>query len=163
MLDRLVDRLKQLQADSATRIDAVTVRGWASPDGSSRFNCRLAETRARRTAVTLARRTALPEALFAFEGGGIDWQRLEEAVERSAELPDRDEVLHILRHTPVRVIRDGKVVDGRKRQLCLLRGGYPYLSLYKHYFPALRRADICAAFTTELKSPPPQKSRKTAC
>ncbi len=67
-LDRLVDRLRRLQADPATRIDAVTIRGWASPDGSSRFNRQLAETRARRTADTLARRTALPEALFAFEG-----------------------------------------------------------------------------------------------
>lgn len=153
-LDRLVDRLRRLQADPATRIDAVTIRGWASPDGSSRFNRQLAETRARRTADTLARRTALPEALFAFEGGGIDWQRLEEAVERSAELPDRDEVLHILRHTPVWVIRDGKVVDSRKRRLGMLRGGNPYHTLCERHFPSLRRADICAAFTTDLKSPP---------
>lgn len=154
VLDRLTERLRQLREAPATRITAVTIEGYASPDGTSLFNTRLAEARARNTANSLAARTALPESLFSVKGCGIDWEGLERAVDRSTELPQREAVLRILRHTPVWVIRDGKVVDGRKRQLGMLDGGRPYHALVDRTFPALRRADIRAAYTVALQSPP---------
>lgn len=55
---------------------------------------------------------------------GVDWDGLERLVEQS-DMPHRDTVLHILRHTPEWVLTNGVVTDSRKRQLGMLAGGGP--------------------------------------
>lgn len=55
---------------------------------------------------------------------GVDWDGLERLVEQS-DMPHRDTVLHILRHTPEWVLTNGVVTDSRKRQLGMLAGGSP--------------------------------------
>ena len=50
----------------------------------------------------------------------------------------KEEVLHILDHTPVWVFdKAGRVVDGRKKQLMDLRGGMPYTYMLENFFPEL--------------------------
>ncbi len=72
---------------------------------------------------------------------GVDWEGLAQLVEAS-DMPYRNEVLDILANTPVWVIRDGKVVDGRNRQLQRLAGGRVWWYMYEHFFPELRSSSI---------------------
>lgn len=68
---------------------------------------------------------------------GVDWDGLERLVEQS-DMPHRDTVLHILRHTPEWVLTNGVVTDSRKRQLSMLAGGSPWRYMERHFFPSLR-------------------------
>lgn len=68
---------------------------------------------------------------------GVDWDGLERLVEQS-DMPHRDTVLHILRHTPEWVLTNGVVTDSRKRQLGMLAGGSPWRYMERHFFPSLR-------------------------
>lgn len=68
---------------------------------------------------------------------GVDWDGLERLVEQS-DMPHRDTVLHILRHTPEWVLTNGVVTDSRKRQLGMLAGGGPWRYMERHFFPSLR-------------------------
>ena len=115
--------------------------------------------RARKVVRYLADRAALPDTLLAAEGGGVDWRHLAEEASACPELPDKEEGLRILENTPVREVRDGRVVDGRKRRLRMLQGGIPYKYLYKGAFPALRRADIRAVVSGGSQLPPPSSSK----
>ena len=157
-LDSLADRLQSLCAAADGRISGILVKGWTSPEGKDRLNERLSENRAREVVRYLAGRAALPDSLLEAGGGGGDWQRLAEKASACPDLPDRGEVLRILENTPVWVVRNGRVVDGRKHRLGMLHGGIPYNHLYKEAFPALRRADIRAVVSGGLQSPPPRIS-----
>ncbi len=143
-LDRFADRLRTLCGDADGRVVSIEVEGWASPEGVHRRNGRLSEARARNVARYLAECTGFSDAHFAIEGRGIDWARLETAVAEDDRVPAREAVLHVLRETPVWIFTDGRVTDGRKRQLGMLRGGRPYEYMAERIFPDLRRVDICA-------------------
>lgn len=158
-LDSLADRLQSLRAAADGRISGILIKGWASPEGEDLLNERLSVNRARKVVRYLADRAALPDTLLAAEGGGVDWRHLAEEASACPELPDKEEVLRILENTPVREVRDGRVVDGRKRRLRMLQGGIPYKYLYKGAFPALRRADIRAVVSGGSQLPPPSSSK----
>ena len=53
---------------------------------------------------------------------GEAWDGAIKAVEEG-DMPHKDEALEIMRNTPENVIKDGKVVDTRKRQMMNLAGG----------------------------------------
>ena len=87
-------------------------------------------------------------------------------------MPARDEVLHILRNTPVWVVENGKVVDSRKRRLGMLQGGRPWNYMEEHFFPELRRSTVrviyeCAAKPDEGENQPavqvPASPSRTEC
>ena len=160
-LDSLADRLQSLCAAADGRVSGILVKGWTSPEGADRLNERLSESRARGVVRYLADRAALPDSLLEAGGGGVDWQHLAEEASACPDLPDRGEVLRILENTPVWVVRNGRVVDGRKRRLGMLHGGIPYNHLYKEAFPALRRADIRAVVSGGPQFPPPSHERSS--
>ena len=158
-LDRFADRLRTICAADDARVSRITVNGWASPDGVSVENGRLSENRARNTARYLADRAALGSSLLCISGHGIDWERLEASASLETDLPHREAVLDVLRNTPVWIFREGRVIDGRMRQLGMLYGGVPYNYLYEHLFPALRRADVCAVVSVGTPPPPALPNR----
>jgi len=70
-------------------------------------------------------------------------------------VPYRDEVLRVLRDTPVWVFDDdNKVVGSRKKALMDLRGGRPYRWLYNNIFPTLRNSVAILLYT---KRPRPER------
>ena len=140
-MERLSESLLRLGTDSEAVITGIRIRGSASPDGLAKSNAVLARKRAANIARYLSENTSLPDSLFAIDAVGVDWERLEELVERS-DMPYRDEVLHVLRTTPEWICRDGKVVDGRKRRLGMLHGGRAYEYMYRNIFPALRSGNL---------------------
>ena len=121
-LAAFASHVESLQRDTLVRVKSIRVTGTASPDGTSRSNERLSENRAKNIIAWFEERFSFPGVSFDAHAEGIDWAGLTALVETS-EMPYRDEVLNILYNTPEWIIRDGRVVDGRKRQLGLLRGG----------------------------------------
>lgn len=64
-------------------------------------------------------------------------------VEKDPTVPAREQVLTILRRTPLWVYdTNGKIVDGRKKQLMDLRGGTVYRVLQERFFAELRNVYI---------------------
>ena len=140
-LDRFIGRLWELRADTTYRIEGLTFVGAASPEGNAVMNNRLSARRAENILAHIRTRLELPDSLVRVVSLGIDWDGLTALVEAS-QMPYRDEVLDILYHTPEWIYRDGKIVDGRKRRLEMLRGGQAWWYMCEHLFPELRSSDV---------------------
>lgn len=140
-LDRFIGRLWELQADTACRIERLTFVGAASPEGNTAMNRRLSARRAENILAHIRTQIELPDSLVSVVSLGIDWEGLTAQVEAS-QMPYRDEVLDILYHTPEWILRDGKIVDGRKRRLEMLCGGQAWWYMCGQFFPKLRSSDV---------------------
>ena len=140
-LAAFVDSVRTLQGSASCRVKTFRIVGTASPEGVSVLNKRLSENRAKNLVAWIEEYISLEGATLDIQALGIDWERLERQVVAS-DMPYRDEVLEILRNTPVWVIRDGKVVDSRNRQLGMLRGGRAWRYMEEYFFPELRSAGV---------------------
>ncbi len=140
-LAAFADSVRILQQDASRRIKTLRIVGMSSPEGSAVRNEILAEKRAKNLVAWVEEHISTEGAALDIQGLGIDWEGLERLVAAS-DMPYRDEVLEILRNTPVWIFRDGKIVDGRYRQLGMLRGGNPWWYMYEHFFPELRSAGL---------------------
>lgn len=154
-LAAFVDSVRTLQGSASCRVKTFRIVGTASPEGVSVLNKRLSENRAKNLVEWIEEYISLEGATLDIQALGIDWERLERQVVAS-DMPYRDEVLEILRNTPVWVIRDGKVVDSRNRQLGMLRGGRAWRYMEEHFFPELRSAGVRLVCEIECPVPAPQ-------
>ena len=135
-LERFIRTLRE--EHGADRLESVVIRSWASPEGVNRLNGVLSERRADSLKSYLVRHAGIPDSLICIHGEGIAWDMLRQMVAAS-DILYKEEVLHILDHTPVWVFdKAGRVVDGRKKQLMDLRGGMPYTYMLENFFPELR-------------------------
>lgn len=136
--------------NAASNIERITVRSYTSPDGSNAANERLSRNRCRTISEYLLNETGIDPSLIHTEAEGIAWDELTRMVEADAGVPYREEVLELLRTTPVWVFDDdNRVVGGRKKSLMELRGGVPYRWLYTNIFPALRNAVAVSLFVKQ--------------
>lgn len=156
-LDSFSRRLSSFRGDTALQIRSVRVVSGASPEGSSEINRSLSERRSAAIRSYLEKRGSLEGYAFDVESRGVNWEELAALVE-SSDMPNRDEVLEILYHTPEFVIREGEVVDSRQRQLGMLHGGQPWHYMEERFFPELRASGVHVVFETgemEASSPEP--------
>ena len=144
-MSELTDTLRRLQQDSLCRIKSIRIVAGASPEGNTDYNRQLSKMRADQTTAYLRKKLSLADSLLSTESLGIDWQGLAAIVDTSSMLY-KDEALNILRHTPEWILRDGQVVDGRKRQLQTLHNGTVWHYMYSNYFPQLRMAYITVTY-----------------
>ena len=157
-LDTFFQQVAELRRDTMRRVHSVRIMAFSSPEGSSDCNSRLSERRAFRLADLLHRSTDLPDSLFEIVARGVNWEGLTDLVDTS-DMPYRDEVLNILRNTPEWVVRNGVVVDGRKRRLGMLHGGRAWQYMYEHFFPKLRGSDVRVVYRiTPLPEPVVQQT-----
>lgn len=140
-LDVFVARLREANYDTLRQIRSVRIIGAASPEGVSKLNERLSAKRAENLIAWFEEHLSLPGLRYDVESRGVDWKGLTLLVEDS-DMPYRNEVLDILLNTPVWVIRNGKVVDSRHRQLGMLHGGRAWRYMEEHFFPELRSAGM---------------------
>ena len=121
-------------ADSSLyfRFHSVKVNGYASPSGSSAYNLRLSESRARAIAISLS--PLFPDASLTRQGNGEDWDRLSSMVSTST-IDCKDVVFSIIGATPF------DATDA-KSALKSLDSGTVYRRLSNEFFPSLRRADV---------------------
>lgn len=156
-LDSFSRRLASFRGDTTFQIRSVRVVSGASPEGSSKINRSLSERRATAIRSYLEKRVSLDGHAFEVESPGVDWEGLASLVE-SSDMSYRDEVLEILYHTPEFVIREGKVVDSRQRQLGMLHGGEPWRYMEERFFPELRASGVLVVVETgreDTSSPEP--------
>lgn len=122
------------------KIDKIVIHSYASPDGSSGANEKLAERRAEELKKYLVSESNIPADLIVYQSKGIAWDALRQAVSAS-EVSWKDDVLYILDNTPEWIYdENGKIVDGRKKQLMDLQGGRPYNDMMESFFPELRNS-----------------------
>lgn len=138
-LKKITDMMDGVNKDASVSVKAIHVIGFASPEGSPKFNKYLSEARAGALVEYLRPRFQFPREMYHVEFGGENWLGLQKAVEES-QMQYKDEVLHII--TTVAEAPDAGNKTSRKKQLMDLRGGKPYLYMHKEYFPSLRTA-VC--------------------
>lgn len=140
-LESFIARMHRLYTERRFAIKSIRIVGGASPEGNSKFNRLLSDKRAEAITSYLRSYMALPDSLIQVISPGVDWEGLERLVEAS-DLEYRDEILNIVRNTPEWIVKDGKVVDGRKRQLMMLKGGKAWWEMYDKLFPTLRSSAL---------------------
>lgn len=135
---RQVDEMKR---DSQRKILQVNIVSGASPEGSTDLNWKLSKSRAEQISDYMRSTLHFTYPLVDVRPKGIDWGSLEKLISESY-IPDRDEVLFIIRFVPEWISRGGKVVDGRKHQLQMLNGGRTWQYIYDNMFPELRYSAV---------------------
>lgn len=140
-LESFARRVAALREIPGNRLRIVRISTSSSPDGNAASNQRLSERRAASIVDYVRHTISLPDSLVEVLSFGEDWEDLIRLVEESS-MPYREEALDILRNTPVWVVRNGVVVDGRKRQLQALHGGQVWRYMYEHMFPELRNSRV---------------------
>lgn len=134
-------RLETFRTDTTCRMQSVLITSGASPEGGAAINKRLAKERAANITSFLRRNAELDTLRFETSIHNVDWCGLEKLV-MASDMPYRQEVLDILHNTPEWVIRNGRVVDSRQRQLGMLAGGQPWHYMEEHFFPELRYSAV---------------------
>ena len=141
-LGNLVGCINMIMASGDSRVERIIVGGFASPEGSTALNDRLAFERA----VTLKRyimdNTAIRDDQVAVFNGSVDWRGLRMRIARS-NMEEKDELLALIDNTPV---EPTIVSPGRLEALRRLRGGSTYFRLQLEHFPYLRTGAFIKVF-----------------
>lgn len=136
-LDKIIATIDSVRADKDITVTSLSIKGYASPEGSYAGNARLAA----------GRTEALKEyvsGLYHFDAGFIrtssepeDWEGLRRYVEKSG-LAHKQEILAL--------IDSGEEPDRKERRI---RSAYPedYRILLRDCYPALRRSDYRIEYT----------------
>ncbi len=138
-LDAFIERVRSAQ--EANILKNVTIRSYCSPEGTDGFNKRLTKERCDIVAELIEQRAGVNRNMINKIPVGVDWSELRRLVAETPEVPSRSKILQILDNTPIYVFdSNGRIIDGRKKQLMDLRGGRPYNWMIKNIFPELRNA-----------------------
>lgn len=128
---------------SVSLIDTLIVTSYASPDGNSFYNRRLAHLRAVAVKGYLVwKYPYLDQYRILIRPQGEDWEGLRQLVNADTSVPDREDVLAIL----------DDVSDHIQSKILLRRLNCGYASRYinRYLLPKLRNAAVC---TIQLKQP----------
>lgn len=138
-LQKIISTIDTVRNDPNATIRAVTIKGYASPEGKYANNARLAEGRA-------AALLNYVKKLYHFDGVDLgvdsepeDWAGLDSLV-RISDMKAKNEILA--------VIRDASISDpdARNSKLQRIQGGTVYRELLQQYYPALRHSDYVVRY-----------------
>lgn len=135
-LERFIKAIKDVF--NSGRLDKVTVKSYASPDGSNEANLLLSERRVDSLKAYILRNSGIPESSVIGKSGGIAWDLLRQIVAAS-DIQWKEDILNVLDNTPMWIYDEsGKLIGGKKKELMDLDGGKAYKYLYDNIFPTLR-------------------------
>lgn len=136
-LERIHASIDTILHDRDFRITRITLRGYASPEGSYRSNARLAEGRTEALKKYVQSRYGFADTLFATASVPENWEGLRQYVAGSS-LADRDGLLAL--------IDSDRDPDAKERAV---RSSYPeaYATLLAECYPGLRRTDYRIDYT----------------
>lgn len=137
-LQTIVSTIDSVKNDPDTRISTVSVKGFASPEGSYALNRRLAMERTKALMQYVQQLYAFPAGVVRTAYEAEDWEGVKEYVEKSA-LPHRTELLAL--------INDANLSPDRKDWR--MKTAYPadYRLLLADCYPSLRRSDYAVGYT----------------
>ncbi len=144
-INRMISFLDSLRNDTTVQIKSVTFRGSASPEGSSALNKRLASLRLASLEGLVRSRINLPDSIVHYEQDYIAWESLVNMLNAS-DLKHRQEAMHIIQETPIWIVKNGRVMDGRVKQLMEVNYGRTWHEMVRRFFPEMRNA--CAMVVT---------------
>ena len=133
--------IQTIKGNPCVQLQHIRILSAASPEGNSALNKRVAKRRGERLRDYLKETLVLPDSIFTVSSAGEDWQGLAALIAKE-KTPWRNKALQIIRHTPEWVTRNGKVVDGRKRQLQNLDGGKAWKYMLDNHFYTLRTGAV---------------------
>lgn len=139
-LDKIKKGIEAVRNNKFATITGVSIKGYASPEGSYANNARLAEGRAEALLSYVESLYDFGNARMRVDSEPEDWAGLEKAVAQS-DLPDKAELLAIIRAD------EPADYDQREWKLKTLNGGTSYRKLLSEVYPALRHSDYTVDFT----------------
>ena len=137
-LETLKQGIRSIGDNPNTVLQHIKILSAASPEGNSKLNKRLARRRGERLRDYLKEMLNLPDSVFMVSSAGEDWEGLALKIQKE-NAPWSRKALYIIRNTPEWIVRNGKVVDGRKRQLQNLDGGKAWKYMLANHFDRQRR------------------------
>ncbi len=137
----LTQGIQTIKGNPCVQLQHIRILSAASPEGNSALNKRVAKRRGERLRDYLKETLVLPDSIFTVSSAGEDWQGLAALIAKE-KTPWRNKALQIIRHTPEWITRNGKVVDGRKRQLQNLDGGKAWKYMLDNHFYTLRTGAV---------------------
>lgn len=135
-LQSIRSTIDAVKNDSDTKITALTIKGYASPEGSYANNTRLAKGRTEALKEYVRELYAFPESLMSTAYEPEDWEGLERFVEKST-LDNRAGILDIIHSDLAPDAKDAKI-----------KSTYPadYAYLLQNVYPALRHSDYTVVY-----------------
>ena len=136
-LAKIENTINRIKNDADVTITRITIKGYASPEGSYAANKRLAEGRTRSLVDYLKKEYPLDGNLFALDYEAEDWAGLRAFIAKS-DRNDKDVLLELV---------DSDInADTKERRL---RAEYPeaYRYLLQECFPSLRHSDYKVEYT----------------
>ena len=140
-LERLKEGIRGMEGNPNIVLQRIKILSGASPEGATTLNKRLARRRGERLRDYLREKLILPDSIFVLSSLGEDWQGLVQELAK-ADVPWKDKALNIIENTPVWIVKNGKVVDGRKRRLQNLNGGKAWNYMLANHFETLRSGTV---------------------
>ena len=154
VLQRFAEEVKMYYNDPSAHFGQIQILSGVSPEGSKAVNDRIAKQRAQ-AIVNWINKEIKADVGFRVEVLGVDWAKLIELVEKDPKVPYREEVLKVLKTTPVVTIKNGVEQNVRFNTLRWMHNGLPYNYINANIFPELRFAAASCEFwresTPELK------------
>jgi hypothetical protein len=135
-LVELISVVRSLLAAKDTKIVAIVVAGFASPEGSISFNEKLAYDRASAVKEFLISNSTVDTSVVHVFNGKADWGGLRDLVEKS-NMRQKQQIIDIINTVP---IWDNDKKIGRLGELMRLDRGEPYHYMLRNFFPQLRQA-----------------------
>ena len=140
-LNEIIEAIKALESSQEKQLGKIEMVGFASPEGTLKFNTKLGEGRANSLRSYIqSQMTHLKDEQFNIINGVENWDGLREMV-ASSDLNEKDAVLEII---------DTKSGEDRKIALKRLNNGATYHYLLKNFYPQLRKACYIAVYYDEL-------------
>jgi len=133
-LKKIQQTVEAVKNDPYATITSLSIKGYASPEGTYKGNAYLAENRAKALLNYVKDHYDLSGVELTVDFEPEDWEGLEAAVEKG-NLPDKEELLAIIRAD------EPADWDAREWKLKSLNGGSSYKILLRDVYPSLRHSD----------------------
>lgn len=133
-LKKIQQTIEAVKNDPYATITSLSIKGYASPEGTYKGNAYLAENRAKALLNYVKDHYDLSGVELTVDFEPEDWEGLEAAVEKG-NLPDKEELLAIIRAD------EPADWDAREWKLKTLNGGSSYKILLRDVYPSLRHSD----------------------
>ena len=135
-IKRINDKVQELTTNSSLTVDALSLTGYASPEGNADLNQRLSEGRVKSIAAYLVRTYPRFKDHYTSRAMGADWDGLRAAIEESS-VDYKEQIIQVIQE---------RAASERTAALRAIDNGKTYAHLLQTYYPPLRRTVITFSF-----------------
>ncbi len=138
-IKRINDKVQELTTNISLTVDALSLTGYASPEGNADLNQRLSEGRVKSIAAYLVRTYPRFKGHYTSRAMGADWDGLRAAIEESS-VDYKEQIIQIIQE---------RAASERTAALRAIDNGKTYAHLLQTYYPPLRRTVITFSFVVK--------------